>query len=954
MAEASDTALAPIGSVRRTEVGREATEPMREDIRLLGSILGDTVREQNGAEVFDLVERARVGSFQVRRSEIDRAELAGLFDGIDARQALSVIRAFTQFALLANVAEDIHRERRRAVHVAAGEPPQRSSLAATYLMLESAQLDSATVAEALKGALVSPVITAHPTETRRRTVFDAQHRITELMRLRMHGRTRTDDGRTIELELRRNILTLWQTALVRLSRLKIQDEIETGLRYYSAAFIEVIPRVNAEVRTALQARWPDAHVLERPILRPGSWIGGDRDGNPNVTADVVRLATGSASYTALAHYFVELTALEQELSMSVRLVRISDELRALADTCAEPARADEPYRRALRVIHGRLTATATQILDRQPEYELDLGMERYETPAEFLADLDVIDASLRDNGSAILADDRLARLREAVHVFGFHLSGLDLRQNSDVHEEVIAELLAWAGVHPDYRSLSESDRVELLTAELATKRPLVRPGAELSELARKELDITAAAARAVRVFGPDAVPNYIISMCQSVSDMLEAAIFLKEAGLLDASGTGSDVAAGAAPGSDVAAGAAPEPYAPVGVVPLFETIDDLQRGSSILEAVLDIPLYRALVHARGEQQEVMLGYSDSNKDGGYLTANWALYRAELDLVESARKTGIRLRLFHGRGGTVGRGGGPSYDAILAQPPGAVKGSLRITEQGEVIAAKYAEPTIAHRNLETLLAATLESTLLDVEGLGDEAGPAYEVLDDLAARAQRAYSELVHETPGFVEYFKASTPVSEIGALNIGSRPASRKPTTAISDLRAIPWVLAWSQSRVMLPGWYGTGSAFEDFVADGKEGEARLQVLQDLYRKWPFFRSVLSNMAQVLAKADMGLAARYSELVEDEALRHRVFDKIVAEHDRTIKMLRLITGQDDLLADNPALARSVFNRFPYLEPLNHLQVELLRRFRSGEEDDLVKRGILLTMSGLATALRNSG
>lgn len=906
---------------------------MREDIRLLGAILGDTVREQNGDHVFDLVERARVGAFQVRRSEIDRSDLASLFDGVDVHEAIPVIRAFTHFALLANVAEDIHRERRRAVHVDAGEPPQNSSLAATYLKLESAKLDSATVADALTGALVSPVITAHPTETRRRTVFDTQHRITELMRLRMHGQTRTDDGRTIDQELRRNVLVLWQTALIRLSRLKIQDEIETGLRYYPAALFEVIPQVNAEVRTALQARWPDAHVLEQPILRPGSWIGGDRDGNPNVTADVVRLATGSAAYTALAHYFVELTSLEEELSMSVRLVRISDELKALADTCGEPARADEPYRRALRVIHGRLTATAAAILDRQPEHLLDLGLERYETPEQFLADLDVVDASLRANGSALLADDRLARVREAVHVFGFHLSGLDLRQNSDVHEEVIAELLAWAGVHPDYRSLSEADRVEVLTAELATRRPLVGPGAELSELARKELDITAAAARAVRTFGPQAVPNYIISMCQSVSDMLEAAVFLKEAGLLDASGE--------------------NPYSPVGVVPLFETIDDLQRGSSILEAVLDIPLYRALVHARGEQQEVMLGYSDSNKDGGYLAANWALYRAELDLVESARKTGIRLRLFHGRGGTVGRGGGPSYDAILAQPPGAVKGSLRITEQGEVIAAKYAEPTIAHRNLETLLAATLESTLLDTEGLGELATDAYEVLDDLAARAQRAYSELVHETPGFVDYFKASTPVSEIGALNIGSRPASRKPTTAISDLRAIPWVLAWSQSRVMLPGWYGTGTAFEEFIADGDE-DTRLAVLRDLYAKWPFFRSVLSNMAQVLAKADMGLAARYSELVDDEALRHRVFDKIVAEHDRSIAMLRAITGQDDLLADNPALARSVFNRFPYLEPLNHLQVELLRRYRSGDEDELVQRGILLTMSGLATALRNSG
>ncbi len=927
MAEGTDVALEPIGSVRRSQIGREATEPMREDIRLLGAILGDTVREQNGEEVFDLVERARVESFRVRRSEIDRAELARMFDGIEAHRAIPVIRAFTHFALLANVAEDIHRERRRAEHVAAGEPPQNSSLAATYRKLESAELDSTRVAEALAGALVSPVITAHPTETRRRTIFDTQNRITELMRQRLHGQA----GDHIERELRRHILTLWQTAVIRLSRLKIQDEIETGLRYYPAAFFDVIPQVNAEVRTALRSRWPDVPLLDEPILRPGSWIGGDRDGNPNVTADVVRHATGRAAYSAFEHYFAEISALEQELSMSGRLVNISDELSALADQCHEPVRADEPYRRALRVIHGRLTATASEILDRQPEHELDLGMDRYQTPAEVLADLDIVDRSLRGHGSAVLADDRLARLREALHVFGFHLCGLDMRQNSDVHEEVIAELLAWAGVHPDYASLPEPERVELLAAELATRRPLIGDGAQLSELARKELEIVAAAARAVNVFGPRAVPNYIISMCQSVSDMLEAAILLKEVGLLDASGQ--------------------RPYAPVGIVPLFETIDDLKRGSSILEAALDLPVYRAIVSERGDSQEVMLGYSDSNKDGGYLAANWALYRAELDLVESARKTAIRLRLFHGRGGTVGRGGGPSYDAILAQPPGAVNGSLRITEQGEVIAAKYAEPRLAHRNLETLLAATLEATLLDVEGLGDAAEPAYELLDDLADRAQRVYSELVHDTPGFVDYFKASTPVSEIGALNIGSRPTSRKPTTSISDLRAIPWVLAWSQSRVMLPGWYGTGSAFEQWI---DEGDGRVEVLQDLYRRWPFFRTVLSNMAQVLAKADMGLAARYSELVPDEELRRRVFDKIVDEYDRTIRMHKLITGQDDLLADNPALARSVFNRFPYLEPLNHLQVELLRRYRSGDEDELVKRCILLTMSGLATALRNSG
>jgi phosphoenolpyruvate carboxylase len=930
MVGASDTGLEPIGAVQRTRTGREATEPMREDIRLLGTILGDTVREQNGDEVFALVERARVESFRVRRSEIERAEAARTFEGIDIHRAIPVIRAFSHFALLANVAEDIHRERRRAIHVAAGDPPQDSTLAATYIKLDAADLDASTVAAALAGALVSPVITAHPTETRRRTVFDTQHQITQLMRLRAHGHTETDDGGDIELELRRQVLTLWQTALIRLSRLQITDEIAVGLRYYQTAFFEVMPKVNAEVREALCSRWPDAGLLPEPILRPGSWIGGDRDGNPNVTADVVRLATGSAAYTALGHYAAELTALEQQLSMSARLVAVTDELAVLAAQCDEHP-VDEPYRRALRVIRARLTATAAEILDREPANLLDLGLPPYPAPGELLADLDTVDASLRANGSALLADDRLARLREAVHVFGFHLSGLDMRQNSDVHEEVVAELLAWAGVHPDYGSLDEDERVNILATELSTRRPLIGDRDELSELARKELAIVSAAARAVAIYGSPAVPNYIISMCRSVSDLLEAAILLKESGLLDASGC--------------------EPYCPVGIVPLFETIDDLHRGASILEAALDLPVYRSIVRARGDSQEVMLGYSDSNKDGGYLTANWALYRAELDLVESARKTGIRLRLFHGRGGTVGRGGGPSYQAILAQPPGAVNGSLRLTEQGEVIAAKYAEPQMAQRNLETLVAATLESTLLDVEGLGDEAGPAYQILDELADRAQRAYTELVHDTPGFVDYFLQSTPVSEIGSMNVGSRPTSRKPTSSIADLRAIPWVMAWSQSRVMLPGWYGTGSAVESWIADG---DGRVEALQDLYQRWPFFQTVLSNMAQVLAKTDLGLAARYAELVQDEALRRRVFDKIAAEHQRSINAHKLITGQENLLADNPALARSVFNRFPYLEPLNHLQVELLRRYRSGDDDELVQRGILLTMNGLASALRNSG
>ncbi|MFZ2178540.1 MAG: phosphoenolpyruvate carboxylase [Rhodococcus sp. (in: high G+C Gram-positive bacteria)] len=917
-----------------TETPREATEPLREDIRLLGGILGEIIREQAGDQVFDLVEKARVESFRVRRSEIDRAELAELFSQVSTDDAIPVIRAFSHFALLANLAEDIHRERRRAVHIAAGEPAPDSTLAATYAKLDAVHLDSAVVAEALRNALVSPVITAHPTETRRRTVFETQTRITELMRYRERTALTDAELAEVDVRVRRQILTLWQTALIRLSRLRIQDEIEVGLRYYDAALFEVVPQINAEVRDALQARWPDADLGREPILRPGSWIGGDRDGNPYVTDDVVRQATQRAAATAIAHHLEHLATLERELSMSARLVTMTPALDLLAADSKDesPFRADEPYRRAVRGIRGRLTATAQRILGAVPDHGLDLGLAPYETPREMLDQLDVVDDSLRRSGDGAIADDRLARLRESVEVFGFHLSGLDMRQNSEVHETVVAELLSWAGVHEDYTSLSEEQRVELLSAELSTRRPLTTPQAEFGELTTKELAILAAGAEAVRALGANAVPNFIISMCTSVSDMLEAAVLLKEVGLLDP-------------------GAGHEPTCPMGIVPLFETIEDLQQGAATLEATLEVPVYRALVASRGDAQEVMLGYSDSNKDGGYLAANWALYRAELDLVDAARKTGIRLRLFHGRGGTVGRGGGPSYEAILAQPPGAVAGSLRITEQGEVIAAKYAEPRLAQRNLETLLAATLEATLLDIEGLGDDAEPAYLILDDLAARARRAYSELVHETPGFVQYFEMSTPVAEIGALNIGSRPASRKQTTSISDLRAIPWVLSWSQSRVMLPGWYGTGTAFEEWTNGDTD---KVVALSGLYRQWPFFRTVLSNLAMVMAKSDMGLAARYAELVPDRDLRERVFGKIAAEHERTIRMYKAVTGNDTLFADNPGLERSVHNRFPYLEPLNHLQVELLRRYRAGDDSDEVRRGIQLTMNGLATALRNSG
>ncbi|WP_433598447.1 phosphoenolpyruvate carboxylase [Nocardia sp. CA-135953] len=919
----------------RIETEQDATRPLRDDIRFLGGILGDTIRDHEGPEVFDLIERVRIEAFRVRREEVERSAVAEMLDGVEIAVALPLIRAFTYFVLLANLAEDIQRDRRRAAHEAAGEPPQDSSLAATYRKLDAAALDGAEVADLLADALVSPVITAHPTETRRRTVFDVQTRITELMRLRQRY-TETERARAdLELRIRRQVLSLWRTALIRLQRLRIQDEIAVGLRYYDITLFDLIPAINAEVRAALRSRWPGAELLPRPILRPGSWIGGDRDGNPYVTADVVRQAASQASAVAFGRYLHELVELEKSLSQSARLVLVTPEVAALAEAGYPDlsSHSDEPYRRALHRIRARLSATALAALGELPADGLDMGAPAYPTPQAVLDDLDAVDASMRASGDGLLADDRLAALRYAVETFGFHLQGLDMRQNSEVHEQVVTELLAWAGVHQDYASLAEPERVELLAAELRTRRPLLGPHARLSELAAKELDIVRAARDVVVTFGVEAVPNYIISMCTSVSDMLEAALLLKEGGLLD-------------PGEPDG-----PPSCPVNIVPLFETIEDLGAGAATLSAVLDVPVYRELVAAKGMRQEVMLGYSDSNKDGGYLAANWALYRAELDLVEVARKTGIRLRLFHGRGGTVGRGGGRSYDAILAQPVGAVRGSLRLTEQGEVIAAKYAESGAAHRNLESLIAGTLESTLLDVEGLGPDAEPSYDLMDDLAARARAAYARLVHETPGFVEYFRQSTPVAEVGDLNIGSRPASRKPTNSVNDLRAIPWVMSWSQARVMLPGWYGTGAALEEWVGGDPD---RLAILSDLYRRWPFFRTVLSNLAQVMAKSDLDIAARYADLVDDVALREYIFGMIRDEHARTIRMHAAITGNDHLLADNPSLAESIHNRFPYLEPLNQMQVELLRRLRAGDDSELVKRGILLTMNGLATALRNSG
>lgn len=925
----------------------EIVPGLRQEIRYLGAILGDVVRDQEGEEIFSIVEATRKAAFGVRHGDGSQAELESLAEqlrDLPADKALPVIRAFSHFGLLTNLAEDLHEERLRERRADEGQAPPADTLEATWTALDDASVTAEHVSEVVAKAQVAPVLTAHPTETRRRTVFDVQWDITHLMRKRGRiltaGRTARSDARLAEIDtdIRRRVSMLWQTALIRAVRPRIEDEINVGLRYFTISLLQEIPAINRRVTVELRDRYGE-DVPATPAVQPGSWIGGDHDGNPFVTGQTVTYATSRAAQTVFGWYLDQLHHLEHELSLSRRLSETTDDLNALAARGHNdvPSRVDEPYRRAVHGIRGRVAATAGSRLD--PEMDSGSGNsdqsphEPYNDATEFLADLGIIDSSLRASADDIIADHRLGDVIAAGQTFGFHLSSLDLRQNSESFENVLTELFHRAGVTDDYTELDEEARVALLTEELRSPRPLTDPRASWSDATDRELGIFRAAAVAVDRFGPDAIPHCIISMASSVSDILEPMILLKEVGLIT-------VDEGAITGT-------------VDVIPLFETIEDLANGASVIRAVLAEDFYRDYVRQRGDIQEIMLGYSDSNKDGGYFAANWGLYDAEIALVDAVSEAGVGLRLFHGRGGTVGRGGGPSHEAILAQPEGAVQGSVRITEQGEIISAKYGVPSVARRNLESLVSATLEASLLPVDRI-ENAERTYATMRELASLSETAYAHLMHEDPGFIDYFTNSTPLAEIGNLNIGSRPSSRKQTSSISDLRAIPWVLSWSQSRIMLPGWFGVGSAVDQWLDGGDDPEARLEYLRELYRTWPFFRSVLSNMAQVMAKADLSVAELYSSLVPDQDDAQRIFSTIVDEFRRTLDAYLRITEQESLVSDNPELALSVRNRFPYLLPLNLLQLELLRRYRDGDQSEDVLDGIRLTMNGLATGLRNSG
>ncbi len=921
-----------------TTTTTDKDQPLRDDIRLLGRLLGDTVREQEGVAIFERVEQIRRLALRFHRDEdlAAREEMAAVLRDLPRDGTSQVVRAFSYFSHLANIAEDQHHIRRARAHARAGAPPREGSLALSLQRALASGIDAGQLTKFFAGAQVRPVLTAHPTEVQRKSILDCQWKIARLLDERDRTELSPEEQAGHDEALRRAMLRLWQTRMLRRAKLSVMDEVSNALAFYDMTFLRELPRLYNACEDHLAKvvpEWNARGLAELPpFLRPGSWIGGDRDGNPFVTAEVLDSAMRAQSRKAIAHLLEQLHQLGAELSTTTSLISVPDvELTRLAEQSPDrsPHRADEPYRRAIAGFYARLAATALQLDNLEAPRHAVAEAAPYATAAEFGADLDVLHHALISHRCGLLGRGRLRRLRHAVAIFGFHLAPLDLRQNSDVHARTVAELLAIARPGSDYLALDEAGRIALLLEELATPRPLTAPGVEYSDETRGELAIFHTARSIHRRYGKAAIENVIISKTDGVSDILEVAVLLREVGLLRPLEHALDV----------------------NIVPLFETIGDLANAGPIMDRLLAIPLYNRLLGSRNALQECMLGYSDSNKDGGFLTSGWALYRAEIALTRVFARHGITLRLFHGRGGSVGRGGGPSYQAILAQPQGAVQGQIRITEQGEVIASKYANPELGRRNLEILAAATLEATLLGHQH--DAPRPEFlAAMEELSASAFAAYRRMVYDTPGFEEYFWESTVIAEIAALNIGSRPASRKKTAAIEDLRAIPWVFSWAQCRLMLPGWFGFGAAVAAWRE--KHGESGMALLAEMHREWGFFRTLLSNMDMVLGKSDIAIAERYSLLVKDETLRNTIFPRLKAEWQASIAALLAVTGEKELLDLNPLLKRSIRNRFPYLDPVNHIQIELLRRHRAGETDERVQRGIHLTINGVAAGLRNSG
>ncbi len=886
----------------------------RAGIRLLGKLLGEIIREKHGPRMFQRVEDVRRHSVSEHRDGSDDVALIERLERLALADMLVLIRGFSIFSQLANIADD--QLARREAHLDDHRPLHR--------LEDGPPLDPAAVAAFFESAILSPVITAHPTEVRRKSILDRETAIADLLDSHERPGQRTSERIRIEANIKRQIHILWETRMLRPARLLVTDEIDNASSVFARTFLTQtsnLKRRLAEV-CGLEGALPC-------VLRVGSWVGGDRDGNPFVTADALEYAVSRQSELVLDHYLDELYALAGEFSLSDEYAQVSDALRELADNGPKAAaqKADEPYRRALTFCYARLAATRTELMGRRPTRAPRMGAHPYAAPKALEADLEIIARSLADHGDADLADGRLRDLRESLSSFGFSLASMDLRQNSDVHERVIAELLTTAGVTDGYLGLDEPGRVAVLMAELVGPRLLRTPYRAYSEETQKELAIVDAARRLRDQFGFGAITDYVISKTNSVSDLLETAVLLKEAGLFT-------------PGE--------RPGCALRIIPLFETIEDLRESDKVMAAWFDLSFVPAMLEAKGGLQEVMIGYSDSNKDGGYVTSVWEIRAAIARLVALGRARGIRMRFFHGRGGAVGRGGGSSFDAILALPEGAVDAGVRITEQGEVVASKYGNPEVGLANLETIAAAVLLARFAYEPDIADDSGSA--LLSELSSLAFARYRALVYETPGFEDFFRQSTPLPEIAELNIGSRPASRTASPKIEDLRAIPWVFSWSQARVMLPGWYGFGGA----AAAIAERPGGLQALQDLYDGSAFFRTTVANLEMVLAKSSLHIARLYADLVEDRALADAIFARIQSEWTDSRDAVLSITRQTTLLERTPRLAESIRLRLPYIDALNLLQVDLLRRRRKGDEDEDIGRGIRMSINGVSAGLRNSG
>ncbi|MDO5356331.1 MAG: phosphoenolpyruvate carboxylase [Conchiformibius sp.] len=886
--------------------------PLAEDARFMSDALYRLLQREADPIVADTL-RALADSRDSSRL------IADMLPDLTERQTEDLIMACGMFAQLLNIAEDVHHQRRRRAHEDAGSTATAGSLNETVAKLQKHGIGRDRLQQTLNQTFIAPVLTAHPTEVQRQATLLSHRRIRALLVKREHS-SRTALA-ALQNETDTVLQTLWQTSETRHFKLSVKGEINNGVNIFPMSFFQALPQLYRRTEQEFQAAFGKIHIPD--VLQIGGWIGGDRDGNPFVSAHTLRSAFVRHADEIFHHYRKQLHELYQELPLSVRRVHVNAEVLAMASASpdTEVSREEEPYRRAVAHILSRLIAKAHTL-------GLTLGCwyglgEPYADADAFIGDLRILQQSLRDNGADLLAEGRLADIIRTASVCGFYLMPLDLRQHAARHGDTVAELFRRADLE-DYAALPEHEKQAVLLRELRHPRPLYSPYTTYSQDTEDELAIFNEARRIKDQFGEQAVSQSIISNCEHPSDLLALALLLKESGLLVVENG--------------------VPHSRINLVPLFETIDALASASEVMRQMLDSGWYRMLLNSRNDIQEIMLGYSDSNKDGGYISSTWGLYQAEQGLVKLFDAYGIRMRLFHGRGGSVGRGGGPSYQAVLAQPSGSVGGQIRITEQGEVITFKYGNPDDAVHNLEALLAATLEATLLPAPP-----DPDPDLMNALSDSAFRHYRALIGRE-GFIPYFLQTSPIQEIASLNLGSRPASRKTLARIQDLRAIPWVFSWTQNRLMLPAWYGFGSAVEELC--GRDAGS-LNRLRTHARDNPFFRTVLSNMEQVMAKVDMTLAAHYAALCTNPNGAD-IFTAIESEYRRSLKALLDILQTTELLAGNRTLARSLALRIPYLNALGGLQVALLRQLRQNPDHPHLLTLVHQTINGVAQGLRNTG